>query len=241
VKKVSIFQTQLLSLMKHKKQKTKKQIFSSDEEKSTKAKELFTSQVKGYISRITTSSGSQETSTNNLPKRVDIGLPITEKLDNSRVYERNEETSENSVTVVYSKLQGLQLQEYLKSFMLEFNTNEDTDPNEMWNTSRSICRGIKTKHDILSQKFEDIWHFSRQFVGKGVFLNYSFYIDEGIMMFERFLLSKKETALFNPSEHQVEIITEQRGNESQSPKGRPKGRPKGSGRGKGRPPGSKKK
>jgi len=160
--------------------KTVKQFFSTNVQKQELAAAKITELTRGFVSRVVGAN------TENCPNRIDAGEPICEDDD-------------SVLNVVYSRMHGRQLSEYLHEFMNEFLASNDSDPNEMWNQSRKICRGIWSGSEILSQKFEDIWANSRKAVGKGVIVNYSYFIADGIMPFERFLLSKKETAQFDGS------------------------------------------
>jgi hypothetical protein len=199
--------------------KTIKNYYSTNVEKSKQAKIKIAKLCKGFISRV------KGINSIGCPIRIDAGECIGKEEDfiddiDISADETAHTASSSAVTVtggddvnntnnvinigeklmvVYSRLHGKQLKEYLKEFMIEFLTNNDSDPNEMWNNSRRICRGIWGESEILSQKFHDIWDRSRPFIGKGVILNYSFYINDGIMPFERFLLSKRETAPFDGS------------------------------------------
>ena len=158
--------------------KTVRDFYSKDASVQQKAQKKINKLTKGFVSRVKgeNSKGS--------PKRIDMGdILCCNDLD-------------EKFKVVFSRLHGKQLEEYLKSFFTEFLASSDSDPNEMWNQSRKICRGIWGESEIRSQKFEDIWTNSRIAIGQGVIVNYSYFIGDGINQFERFLLTKKETTQF---------------------------------------------
>lgn len=155
--------------------KVVKEFFSSNPETRQNAAKKIAELTKGYVSRV------KGENSRGCPNREDVGSVLCQ----------NEQLN-FSLKVVLSELKNEQLSRYLIEFMTEFLASNDSDPNEMWNNSRKICRGIWGESEILSQKFEDIWANSRQAIGKGVIVNYSYFIEDGIMQFERFLLSKKD-------------------------------------------------
>ena len=162
--------------------KTVKHFFSKNPEKQQNAAQKIKELTRGFVSRV------KGTNNDVSPSRIDVGEAISQN-----------DLTGDKLNVVYSKLHGKQLQEYYTEFMKEFLASNDLDSNEMWNQSRKICRGIWGDSEILSQKFNDIWDNSRRAVGQGVIVVYSYFISEGIMPFERFLLSKKCTTQFDGS------------------------------------------
>jgi hypothetical protein len=88
------------------------------------------------------------------------------------------------------EMHSVQLEEYINSFMTEFMSNRDLDPNEMWNESRKQARGCYTTQLKMSAVFERIYNDAKEVQNMGPIVVYCFFVEEGMYWFEEFLQSK---------------------------------------------------
>lgn len=146
--------------------------FSENEKERQEAKLKILDCTKGLISRVYGRNPEY------FPKKVDMD-------------ENFQSSEENDMKVHYVYLTGEQLLHYLVTFMEEFLSNEDLEPNEMWNKCRRACRYFEDEDgNIISVKFDTSYEIGKKSKGKGVNVVYCFFVKEGLNPFEKYLKKK---------------------------------------------------
>ncbi len=118
------------------------------------------------------------------PKRTEMGESVTDLF---------------KFPIIECEMKGIQLNEYLKTFMDQFSPNADAGmTNDLWDRTREMARCLEPKRRVdwiveniepYACKFKKIWDLSRDAIQKrkGPILVYAFNVERGIHLFERFL------------------------------------------------------